>query len=51
MVINWLKFIMQSNKFIPLHTFIINCHYMELKKIISNSLKVLLILRQFGIRI
>lgn len=44
MVINWLKFIMQSNKFIPLHTFIINCHYMELKKIISNSLKVLLIL-------
>ena len=35
---------MQSNKFIPLHTFIINCHYMELKKIISNSLKVLLIL-------
>ena len=39
-----LKFIMQNNKFIPLHTFIINCHYMELKKIISNSLKVLLIL-------
>ena len=35
---------MQSNKFIPLPTFIINCHYMELKKIISNSLKVLLIL-------
>ena len=33
---------MQSNKFIPLHTFIINCHYMELKKIISNSLKVTL---------